>query len=130
MSRRRADLSGKHQALTIYRNESVPPSLKYGTHRRIPAVIGLVEPGWLVTSRELSMGNKATGWKTGGAHGYSPQAMDMRGLFVAAGPRVRRGVTIPPIENVHLYQFMCDVLGLNAAPNDGDPARAATITVR
>ena len=123
-------LSCKHQELTIYRKESLPPSLRYGTHRRVPAVIGLVEPGWLVTSRELSLANRVTGWRTGGAHGYSPLASDMRGLFVAAGPRVRRGVTIPPIENVHLYHFMCDVLGLKPSPNDGDAARAATITVR
>jgi predicted AlkP superfamily pyrophosphatase or phosphodiesterase len=123
-------LSGRHQALTVYRKESLPPWLQYGSHRRIPAVVGLVEPGWLVTSRDMAARNAATRWMTGGAHGYSTRAKEMRGLFVAAGPRVQRGVTIGPLENIHLYHFMCAVLGLRAAQNDGDPARTAALLVR
>jgi predicted AlkP superfamily pyrophosphatase or phosphodiesterase len=123
-------LSGRHQALTVYRKESLPPELQYGSHRRIPAVVGLVEPGWLVTSRDLAARNAATGWKTGGAHGYSTRTKEMRGLFVAAGPRVQRGVTVGPIENIHLYHFMCEVLGVRASRNDGDPARTATLLVK
>jgi predicted AlkP superfamily pyrophosphatase or phosphodiesterase len=123
-------LTGRHQALTVYRKASLPSWLQYGSHRRIPDVVGLEEPGWLVVSRDLAQRNVATGWTTGGAHGYSTRAMDMRGLLVTAGPRVRRGVTIPPIENVHLYPFMCEVLGLRPASHDGDPARAAALLVR
>ncbi|HET9268396.1 MAG TPA: alkaline phosphatase family protein, partial [Vicinamibacterales bacterium] len=123
-------LSGKHQALTVYRKASLPPWLQYGSHQRIPAVVGMVEPGWLVTSRDLALRNVATGWTIGGAHGYSTRAKEMRGLFVAAGPRVPRGVSIGPIENVHLYHFMCEVLGVRPARNDGDPARTAPLLVR
>ena len=46
----------------------------------------------------------------------------MHGLFVAAGPGVARGVVAPEFENIHIYDFLCGVLGLTPAKNDGDPA--------
>jgi hypothetical protein len=44
----------------------------------------------------------------------------MHGLFVAAGPGLRRGTVVPPFENVHIYNFLCELLGLTPATNDGD----------
>jgi predicted AlkP superfamily pyrophosphatase or phosphodiesterase len=123
-------LSGRHPALKVYRKEALPAALHYGSHSRIPAVVGLLDPGWLVVSRDLADRNVASGWKSGGAHGYSNAAREMHALFVAAGPRIQRGRTIPPLDNIHLYAFMCDVLGLTPAPNDGDPSRIAALTVR
>ena len=46
----------------------------------------------------------------------------MQGLFIANGPRIRRGLKFKPFENIHVYEFMCAVLGLQPAKNDGDPA--------
>ena len=46
----------------------------------------------------------------------------MHGLFIANGPRIRRGLKFKPFENIHVYEFMCAVLGLQPAANDGDPA--------
>lgn len=46
----------------------------------------------------------------------------MHGLFIAAGPRLRGGMRVPAFENTHLYEFMCALLGLQPAKNDGDPA--------
>lgn len=44
----------------------------------------------------------------------------MRGLLVAAGLRLRSGVRIPPVENIHLYGLLCELRGIEAAPHDGD----------
>jgi len=46
----------------------------------------------------------------------------MRGLLVAAGPRLREGLVVPPVENIHVYELMCALLGITPAPNDGDIA--------
>jgi hypothetical protein len=46
----------------------------------------------------------------------------MGALFVAAGPGVRRGMLVEPFENIHVYDFLCALLKLTPAPNDGDPA--------
>lgn len=118
-------LAGKHPALSVYKKEQLPAWLRFGSHPRVPAIVGLVEQGWTVTWRDTAAKNKAEGRRYGGAHGYDPRYRAMHGLFVAAGPRVRRGYTAPAIQNVHLYAFMCELLGLKPAPNDGDPQQTA-----
>jgi hypothetical protein len=54
----------------------------------------------------------------------------MRGLFVAAGPSVKQGIVVAPFENIHVYDFLCAVLGLTPAKNDGDPAVTRSFLVR
>ncbi len=51
----------------------------------------------------------------------------MHGLFVASGPAFRRGVVVPAFENVDVYNVLARVLGVTAAPNDGDPGTAARL---
>jgi len=114
-------LRGKHPALDVYRREDVPASLRYSRNPRIPPVIGLADEGWRITSRERLARDRAEGREPGGAHGYAPTYRSMHGLFVAAGPRLRQGTIVPSFENVHVYQLMCEILGLEPAPNDGDP---------
>lgn len=110
-------LSGAHPHLTLYRKEETPESWHYRDSPRIPPLVGLVDGGWRVTSRayvelrggRLSLGN----------HGFHPELDGMGALFVAAGPGLRQGATVPPLANVHLYELMCHLLGLEPAPNDG-----------
>ena len=120
-------LSGKHPSLSIYKKEQTPAWLRYGSHSRVPAIVGLAQSGWLVTTRASAA--KRAGSHYGGAHGYDPRYRDMHGLFVAAGPRVRQGYLAPALQNVHLYNFMCTLLGLKPAPNDGDSTQTANFTV-
>ena len=51
----------------------------------------------------------------------------MRGLFVAAGPAFRRGVSVDAFENVHVYLALCAALGVEPAPNDGLPSVAQSL---
>jgi len=55
-----------------------------------------------------------------GDHGYDPSLGSMHGIFVAHGPAFRRGITLPTVENVHVYNLLCAVLGVTPAPNSGD----------
>jgi hypothetical protein len=50
----------------------------------------------------------------------------MRGVFIAHGPAFRRGVTVPPFRNIHVYPLLAEVLGVAPAPSDGslDSVRA------
>ncbi len=121
-------LAFKHPSLAVYKREDAPAWLHYGKNPRVPAIIGLVEAGWTVVSRRPA--NVPTPARLGGAHGYDGRYRDMHGLFVAAGPRIRRGVVAPQLDNIHLYHFMCEVLGLRPAVNDGDPAQTAGFFVR
>jgi predicted AlkP superfamily pyrophosphatase or phosphodiesterase len=111
-------LSDRHQALTVYRREALPAALRYGAHSRVPAIVGLVEPGWLVAATRPA-GPAPSPPRIGGAHGYAPWHRDMQGLFVAAGPRLRRGLAVGPFDSVHVYHVLCAVLNLTPARNDG-----------
>jgi hypothetical protein len=44
----------------------------------------------------------------------------MRGILIAHGPAFRRGVEVPEVENIHVYNLLCAALGLKPAANDGD----------
>jgi predicted AlkP superfamily pyrophosphatase or phosphodiesterase len=115
-------LVGKHPALAVYKKADLPARLHYGTNPRVPPIVGLASEGWEVTSHARWTDDLARQRKRGGAHGYDPALTSMHGLFVAEGPGIRRGVVAPEFQNIHIYDFLCAVLGLTPAPNDGSPA--------
>ena len=112
-------LKDKHPSLTVYRRADVPAELHYNAHPRISPVIGIAADGWTIATRRQIAEWQANGRQLGGNHGYDPRLRSMHGLFIAAGPQFRQGATIPPLENIHLYEMMARVLGLKPAPNDG-----------
>lgn len=118
-----AALKDKHPHLAVYRRDEIPAAYGLAGHPRLPAVIGIADEGWYITSnREVERWDQLDRDAPGGAHGYDARARSMHGLFVASGPRFRNGVVVKPFENVHIYELMCAVLGLTPAKNDGDPA--------
>jgi predicted AlkP superfamily pyrophosphatase or phosphodiesterase len=116
-----AALHGKHPALQVYTRSTLPAQYRLTDHPRIAEIIGIADDGWLVTTRRRFEEQDWRSDSEGGAHGYDPKHRSMQGLFIAAGPRFKSGITVPPFENVHVYELMCRVLGLTPAPNDGDP---------
>ena len=118
-----ARLSGRVPHTTFYRKADVPARLHFSGSDRIPPLIGIPDAGWLVTSRARERKRREEGKPPHrGAHGYDPDVRDMHGLFVAAGPTLRRGYVVPRLESVDVYDVLCALLKLTPAPNDGDAA--------
>ena len=118
-----AALKDKHPALDVYRSSDIPAAYRLAGHPRLPAIFAIAREGWFPTSKkEVQRWGQPDRHAPGGTHGYDAQVKSMQGLFIAAGPRIRAGVTVAPFENIHLYDFMCAVLGLQPAKNDGDSA--------
>lgn len=114
-------LHDRHPALAVYRRADLPKWLNYGTNRRIPAVVGIAELGWTITTHTAAEKRLNEGRTfIGGAHGYDPRYRELHGLFIAAGPGLRKGLIVPEFRNIHVYDFLCDLLHLAPAPNDGD----------
>lgn len=121
-------LVNAHPRLKVYRRGTTPEPWHYRDHPRIPPIVGVVDEGWQVLGRTTVAGMLARRVRpVGGQHGYDPAAMSMRGVFVAAGPAFRRGVTVPAFENVHVYNALAQALGVTPARNDGDPAIARAL---
>ena len=109
----------------VYRREEVPERLHYRASDRIPPIVFVPEDHWCIEQK--------TGWPVlqarfdRGNHGWDPATPNMGALFIASGPAFRRGVELPDVENIHVYNLVCAVLGLTPAHNDGNNrlARAA-----
>ncbi|MCL7713283.1 ectonucleotide pyrophosphatase/phosphodiesterase [Stenotrophomonas mori] len=113
-------LLGRHAHMQCLPREQIPARFDYGHHRRVPAYICIGEPGWQITTRDAM---QRKGHRLLGEHGYDNLLPEMRAPFIAHGPAFRRGVVIPPIDNVDVYPLLARVLGIDAGDHDGDPAQ-------
>jgi predicted AlkP superfamily pyrophosphatase or phosphodiesterase len=115
-------LRNAHPRLKVYRREETPAHWHYRDHPRIPPIVGVVDEGWQIMRRSSFESIMArTVRPAGGQHGYDPRVRSMRGLFVAAGPAFKQGITVPAFENVHIYNALARILGVVPAKNDGNP---------
>jgi predicted AlkP superfamily pyrophosphatase or phosphodiesterase len=102
--------------LKVYRKGELPARLHFAASERIPEIIALADPGWMVTTRKRLAERKKP---QHGEHGYDNADKDTWGIFIARGPAFRSGKRIRPFANIHIYSALCSILGLQPAPNDG-----------
>ena len=115
-----AKFAGAHPHFQAYRREDIPAELHFTHNLRIPPVVLIADPGWLIYTRADYHKQDETGWGNGGAHGYDPTTPDMGATFIAAGPAFKSGVVVPAFENIQVYDLICTLLGIQPAPNEGD----------
>jgi predicted AlkP superfamily pyrophosphatase or phosphodiesterase len=118
-------LKDRHPALEVFTRDTLPEPYRLRHHPRLPAVIGVADEGWHVTTRAAM--ERSDRRFPGGMHGYDSRHQSMHGLFIASGPQFRRGLVVPAFENVHVYELLCRLLGVRPAPNDGDPRVTAAM---
>ena len=102
--------------LRVYLKEETPPEWRFRDSPRVPRLLALAEEGWTISTRDFRARHPG---RVAANHGFDPALPSMGALFVAAGPSFRRGAIVPPFENVHLYELMCHLLGVEPAGNDG-----------
>jgi predicted AlkP superfamily pyrophosphatase or phosphodiesterase len=102
----------------VYLREEVPARLHFRASNRISPVVLICDDHWNLETK--------AGWPKRvltyprGNHGWDPATANMGALFIASGPAFRRGEVIPAFDNIHVYNLLCAVLGLQPAANDGD----------
>jgi predicted AlkP superfamily pyrophosphatase or phosphodiesterase len=111
--------------IKVYRREEMPERLHYGRGDSIPPILLIADDHWQVEQRSRWSLSWARNSK--GNHGWDPATENMGALFVAHGPAFKRGAVIPAVDNIHVYNLLCALLGIKPAANDGDRrlARAA-----
>lgn len=109
--------------MTCGRKEDLPARFHYHRHRRIPPLVCVADEGWATTTRDYP-------FRAGGSHGYDNELASMQALFVAQGPAFRRGYArAERVANVHLYELMAHILGVDAAVNNGTLAEVEDFLV-
>jgi predicted AlkP superfamily pyrophosphatase or phosphodiesterase len=103
----------------VYRLADVPPYLHYNMNPREGDPV-IVPNGPYVLRAQASSSTETHSDKPHGAHGFNPRTMpEMKAIFFAAGPDIRPGVQLKPFENVNIYPFIAEILGLQALEVDG-----------
>lgn len=106
-----------------YHVEDLPARFHLKGNPRFAPVWVLPDEGWHVSARSSHERLRTRYPEKGylaGDHGYDPERATMRGIFIAHGPAFRRGVELPEVENIHIYNLLCATLKVKPAPNDGD----------
>ena len=115
-----ADLKQAESHFKVYRRSDVPKEYHYDHPTRVGDLVLVADlPYYLldkVTPEKPLKLNAAT-------HGWDPKNKEMHALFIAKGPQIKSAVLAPTFENVHVFPFVLEILGLKATNQyDGDAA--------
>src|SRR5271170_3498190 len=125
-----AALNGKSDKFRVYRSGQVPLSLHFDGNPREGDPVVVPTGPYLIRVNAPPAAAAADAMHPAGPplgmHGYDPAHMpEMKAIFFAAGPDIRKGEKVQPFENVNLYPLIAHILGLDIAhlktgPMDGD----------
>lgn len=101
----------------LYSRATAPKRFHYAGSDRLTPYFLLLDDGWSVTTHKKFDADPK--FATGGAHGYDPELLSMRALFIANGPAFKTAMKIKPFQNIDLYDLFAQVQGLEPAKNDG-----------
>ena len=104
-----------------YLRGELPAHLHYNRDPRIGDLVVVMDDHF-----QIGFANRPA--RDGATHGWDPTLPSMHAIFVASGPRIPRGKVIPSFENVHIYPWLTEILGLRPATGiDGVRGRLAEL---
>uniref|UniRef100_A0A672M638 SMB domain-containing protein n=1 Tax=Sinocyclocheilus grahami TaxID=75366 RepID=A0A672M638_SINGR len=99
------------QPMRPYLKEHLPKRLHFANNIRIESAHLYMQPGW-----QAALEMK---YCSGGFHGSDNVFKNMQAIFIGYGPGINSKTTVPPFENIEVYNLLCDLLGIPPAPNNG-----------
>jgi len=106
----------KSPNINAYAKEDIPERFHFKKHHRIKDILVLADEGWYINNQSISSSSEiGKQIIKGGTHGYDNQLKSMHALFIAKGPSFKKGIVVPPFENINIYPMLCHIL--NITPN-------------
>jgi len=105
-----SELHGRDPRFEVYRRAEIPERLHYSGNPRIGDLVAFA-----IQPVVLHLASKPGQNPPKGMHGYDVAKMpEMRGIFFAAGPDLKAGLTVEEFQNIHIYPLIAHILGLTA----------------
>ncbi|MEQ8583185.1 MAG: ectonucleotide pyrophosphatase/phosphodiesterase [Marinoscillum sp.] len=100
--------------MNVYTRKNIPEYLSFKNNDRIGDFILVTDAPTIILEKPMPV--------TGGTHGFNPYTDENMGaIFYATGPKLKSGLEMPPVENIHIYPFIAQLLGLTISePIDGN----------
>jgi predicted AlkP superfamily pyrophosphatase or phosphodiesterase len=115
----------------VFRKSELPERFHYRDSARIAPLLVLPDEGWALMNREgLIAVNQSESGPSKGRHGYDNKLRSMRATFIGHGQAFKSHTVVAPFSNIQIYNIMARILGLKAAPNDGDSTAARQVLKR
>ncbi|KAI9291632.1 Phosphodiest-domain-containing protein [Neoconidiobolus thromboides FSU 785] len=102
----------------VYKREDIPSRFKYGKNERVPPIVCIPKKGWIFGTQKVYPHLEELE-HVYGIHGYDNLDEDMRALFIGHGPYFKKSVTIPPFQNIEVYNLLTNILGIKPSVNNG-----------
>ncbi len=113
-----AALKNRATDFTVYLRNEIPAKWHYDQTDDLYNRIGDI----LVVPHYPKVLSSWKGRIAPGAHGFDPAIKKMHATFYAWGPQIKKGKKTGSFENVHVYPFVCQLLGLTYTEKiDGNP---------
>ncbi|XP_016400361.1 ectonucleotide pyrophosphatase/phosphodiesterase family member 1-like isoform X1 [Sinocyclocheilus rhinocerous] len=102
------------QPMRPYLKEHLPKRLHFASNIRIESAHLYMQPGW-----QAALKPSEIKYCSGGFHGSDNVFKNMQAIFIGYGPGINSKMTVPPFENIEVYNLLCDLLDIPPAPNNG-----------
>ncbi|MBD3223152.1 MAG: alkaline phosphatase family protein [Caldithrix sp.] len=99
----------------VYRKTDIPNHWHYRNSPFIGDLLLVADVGWSLV-KDAAEAKRLQKPGTRGNHGYDNHALDMHGIFVAAGPAFKEGYRTGTLHNIDVYPLLVDILGLTPNP--------------
>ncbi|CAL8317853.1 unnamed protein product [Merluccius merluccius] len=102
------------QPMRPYLKKDLPKRLHFANNVRIERAHLYMRAGW-----QAAIQPNEVKYCKGGFHGSDNLFGNMQAVFIGYGPHLKHKTTVPPFENIEVYNLLCDLLGITPAPNNG-----------
>jgi predicted AlkP superfamily pyrophosphatase or phosphodiesterase len=100
----------KSPQMSCWPKQQIPTKYHFGHNPRIPDIVCLAQLHWTISEG-------ASLYTILGQHGYDPSDVEMHGLFIASGNRVKK-IQLDYFENIEVYPLIAHLLKIQPAKND------------
>ncbi|XP_023695157.1 ectonucleotide pyrophosphatase/phosphodiesterase family member 1 isoform X1 [Paramormyrops kingsleyae] len=108
------NLSCRTENMRPYLKEHLPKRLHFASSVRIERGLMYMKERWQAAQRPGDLK-----YCKGGFHGSDNVFKNMQAVFIGYGPGFKSATTVPPFENIEVYNLLCDLLNIPPAPNNG-----------